>query len=287
MIRDPLPIGLIVEGGVSAVKHDLTDVRNHVRTSDAGRCRSGRDVLKSGAMQLYIIRHAQSTNNALADQSYRVSDPLLTETGRRQAALLAEHLARGSGRFTSATNPASAAGGSYGISRLYCSPMLRALQTARPISQALGLIPEIWIEIHEYGGIWLDHGDGKGICGFPGMTRAEIEAELPGCVIPAGVSESGWWRGAQEEAEPYLARAAWVVDTLHSWAERDERIAIITHGAFIDGLLNSLLKVARVHPVYYHHDNTGITLIDFRRGGKLSIRFLNRLDHLPPEMVTS
>jgi broad specificity phosphatase PhoE len=238
-------------------------------------------------MQLYIIRHAQSTNNALADQRYRVADPLLTETGHRQAAMLADHLAHGSGRFTPSTNPAGAAGGGYGITRLYCSPMARALQTARPVRQALGLVPEIWIEIHEYGGIWLDHGDGWGIQGYPGLTRAEIESELPGCVIPEGVSERGWWRGAQEEPEPYLARAAYVVDTLHSWAEQDERIALITHGAFIDGMLNTLLKVARAHPVYYHHDNTGITLIDFRRTGKLSIRFLNRLDHLPADLVTS
>jgi broad specificity phosphatase PhoE len=119
------------------------------------------------------------------------------------------------------------------------------------------------------------------------MARREIEAELPGCVIPKGVTERGWWHGAQEELEPFLARAAWVVDTLHAWVERDEQVAIVTHGAFIDGLLNTLLQVARVQPVYYHHDNTGITLIDFRRNGRLSIRFLNRLDHLPPEMITS
>ena len=62
-------------------------------------------------MQLYIIRHAQSVNNALDDQRYRVSDPLLTEVGHRQAAMLAEHLAHGAGRFTPSTNPTSATGG--------------------------------------------------------------------------------------------------------------------------------------------------------------------------------
>ena len=165
--------------------------------------------------------------------------------------------------------------------------MRRALQTTRPVSQALGLVPEVWVKIHEYGGVWQDHGDGTGIRGYPGMTRVEIEAALPGCIIPDGVTERGWWRGAEEDPEPFLARAAWVVDTLHSWTERNERIAIITHGAFIDGMLNMLLKVAGGQPVYYHHDNTGISLIAFRREGKLSIRFLNRLDHLPPEMITS
>jgi 2,3-bisphosphoglycerate-dependent phosphoglycerate mutase len=238
-------------------------------------------------MQLYIIRHAQSANNALDDQRYRVADPPLTEVGHRQAEILADHLVHGTGRFPAASRPANALGGGYGISRLYCSPMRRALQTALPVSRALGLMPEIWIEIHEYGGIWQDHGDGVGIRGHPGMTRQEIEAEFPGFKISEGVTESGWWRGAEEEPETFVARAAWVVDTLHSWSEDVERIAIITHGAFIDGLLNALLKVARVQPVYYHHDNTGITLIDFRRNGKLSIRFLNRLDHLPAELITS
>ena len=245
-------------------------------------------------MQLYIIRHAESTNNALADQRYRVADPLLTETGLRQAEILAQHLAHGNGRFpnemglrTPSNNPAGASGEGYGITRLYCSPMRRALQTAAPVSRALGLKPEIWIEIHEYGGIWLDHGDAGGIRGYPGMTRTEIEAEFPGYELTEGVTERGWWRWAQEEPEMFLARTGWVIETLHSWAARGERVAIITHGAFIDGLLNTLLKVGRAQPVYYHHDNTGLTLIDFRRNGKLSIRFLNRLDHLPLDLITS
>jgi 2,3-bisphosphoglycerate-dependent phosphoglycerate mutase len=238
-------------------------------------------------MQIYIIRHAQSTNNALDDQRFRVADPLLTEIGHRQAEILADHLARGCGRFAVTNRQAYAPGAGYGISRLYCSPMRRALQTTLPVSRAIGLAPEVWIEIHEYGGVWQETGVGGGVRGYSGMTRGEIETEFPGYVLPEGVGERGWWRGTQEEPETFLSRTAWVVDTLHSWAESEERVAIITHGAFIDGLLNTLLKVARVQPVYYHHDNTGITLIDFRPSGKLSIRFLNRLDHLPAELVTS
>ena len=44
-------------------------------------------------MQLYIIRHAQSYNNALTDWTERVSDPPLTELGEQQADLLAAYLA--------------------------------------------------------------------------------------------------------------------------------------------------------------------------------------------------
>jgi 2,3-bisphosphoglycerate-dependent phosphoglycerate mutase len=236
-------------------------------------------------MQLYIIRHAQSTNNALLDQRYRVSDPPLTELGYRQAELLAEHLANGIQRTASLTIGATT--GSYGITRLYCSPMRRSLQTALPVGQALGLRPEVWIDIHEYGGIWLDHGDERGIVGYPGITRGDLEAEFPGYAIPKELTERGWWSGAQEEAEEFVARVNKVTSILYSWADRDERIAIITHGAFLDGLFSSLLEVNRSQPLYYHHDNVGVSRLDFRREGRLSIRYLNRLDHLPAEMVSA
>jgi hypothetical protein len=38
--------------------------------------------------------------------------------------------------------------------------------------------------------------------------------------------------------------------------------------------------------VYYHHYNTAITRVDFNPKGFLDIRYINRFDHLPPELVT-
>ncbi len=240
---------------------------------------------ETATMQLYIIRHAQSTNNALTDQRHRVCDPALTELGTRQAEVLARHLASDTDRPALAGQCDQAPG--YGITRLYCSPMRRALQTAVPVARALGLQPEVWIDIHEYGGVWLDHGDERGPVGYPGITRPELAEQFPGFLIPAELTDAGWWRGDQEEPEAFVSRAARVASTLLSWAELQERVAIITHGAFIDGLLSALLEVGRAQPVYYHHDNTGISLIDFRREGKLSIRYLNRLDHLRADMVST
>ncbi|MBK8035238.1 MAG: histidine phosphatase family protein [Chloroflexi bacterium] len=48
-------------------------------------------------LELYIIRHGQSTNNALPDdsQATRVNDAPLTDLGKRQAEALATYLARG------------------------------------------------------------------------------------------------------------------------------------------------------------------------------------------------
>lgn len=242
-------------------------------------------------MELYIIRHAQSTNNALADERERVCDPPLTAIGRRQAELLAAHLAAGRDIHPQPTRawnvaPGTNSHGGYGIQRLYTSAMRRALQTAWPIGRALGLQPEVWLDLHEHGGIWLDHGPEIGIRGYGGITRSELAVEFPGVIVPAALTDAGWWHGSHEALAAAEERAARVAETLRTWGQRDERIAIITHGAFATLLLRALLGESPVQPVFYHLDNTSISLVRFRNNNELSVRYLNRLDHLPAELVT-
>jgi len=238
-------------------------------------------------MELYIIRHAQSSNNALADERERVCDPHLTELGRQQAEMLADHLATGADLHPIRpwlTSP-NANGHGYGITRLYTSPMRRCLQTTQPIARALGLTPDVWVDIHEHGGIWLDHGEEIGRRGYPGISHSELSEEFPGYNVPDRVSATGWWRGAYEEIQAAEARAERVAETLRGWGERDEKIALVSHGGFGSLLLSALLGEA-TQPVYYHLDNTSISLIRFRRVNEISVRYLNRLAHLSPEMIT-
>lgn len=238
-------------------------------------------------MELFIVRHAQSHNNALADQRDRVIDPPLTEIGLRQAELVARHLAHGvdhegapiEGRATDA--PAG-----MGIERLYCSAMLRALQTAAPIARALNLKPRVWVDIHEEGGMWLDEGEGRGIRGGSGMTRAEIARQFPDYVLPEEVTDHGWWSYSQEERTPFLARAVRVAAKLRADAAKDVTVAIVTHGGFGAYLLRELVGAPQTANVFFHHDNTGITRVRFRLDGRVSIRYQNRVDHLPPDLVT-
>ena len=68
-------------------------------------------------MELYLIRHGQSTNNR---GDARVPDPPLTELGKQQADRTGKAL------------------GNLGITRLYCSAMLRAVQTAAIVGGHLG-----------------------------------------------------------------------------------------------------------------------------------------------------
>ena len=147
-------------------------------------------------MQVFVIRHGQSANNALEDVGLRTHDPLLTETGEKQAEIVGPFVAAG-GHLSLAERQ----NGRPYIDQLYCSPMIRTLQTAQPIGQALGVAPEVWIDIHEQGGLFLDHGEG-GIESFPGQSRSQILAQFPNYIPPAQIGEEGWGNKGCEEVHP-------------------------------------------------------------------------------------
>lgn len=243
-------------------------------------------------MQLYIIRHAQSTNNVLRNESQRTYDPSLTEIGKQQAEILAQHLFDGPNHDpymdpqTGYTEPEERNG--VPITHLYCSAMHRSLQTAAPVSRALGLPVEIWLELYEHGGIYLETPEG--VIGYGGRTRSEILAEFPDYRLPEKLTDEGWYDpklGKETRAFAY-GRAVQVAVDLRKRAktEPDAQIAIITHGTFIDSLLKALFNQLPSTQMYYLHYNTAITRIDFRTDDRMLVRHINRVDHLPPELIT-
>ncbi len=85
-------------------------------------------------MRAFFLRHAESASNAATD---RVSLPeeegdRLSPLGRRQAEAAARRVAT-----------------DLGITRIVCSPMGRARETAAPIAELTGLEPEVWDWTHE------------------------------------------------------------------------------------------------------------------------------------------
>lgn len=244
-------------------------------------------------MELYIIRHGQSANNALPDDTGRVHDPALTALGQRQAEALADHLLQGinpdpviTSPHTGQTQPNRRSG--YGISHLYTSAMYRSLQTSAPIARALGLAPQVWVDIHENGGIYLDHEE-RGRVGYPGKTRAEILSEFAGYVLPAEITDLGWWNKDYEELTACQIRAAKVARQLREWGfgqYAGERVAMVTHGTFIDTLLKALLNQGDANGHYHWHYNTGVTRLDFVRQDFIVVRYINRIDHLPPDLIS-
>lgn len=241
-------------------------------------------------MELYIIRHGQSINNALSDDRPRTPDAPLTDLGLEQARLLAAYLKDGRNRDPW-YNPSTGYSqlehvADWGITHLYCSPMTRALQTTLPIAAALGLRPNVWLEIHEHGGVYQQRPDG--VVGFAGRTRSEIETDFVGFSLPDAITDAGWWNPARgsETMPEAIARAIQVAVDLRRRAESDERILMVTHGTFIDALLKALFSQLPSRSMFYLHYNTGITRIDFLERERLLLRYLNRVAHLPPDKVS-
>ena len=244
-------------------------------------------------MKLYLIRHAQSTNNTLVDQRERVADPDLTELGYRQAQILAEYLTNGKNPELFVGNSAEATvtqqQHGYGLTRLYCSPMWRALLTAELAGQALGIAPTVWTDIHEVGGIYMDYGEAGGLKGHPGKTRSEILERFPDYILPEEISEAGWWHGTREDWPFCQGRAIRVARQLREMAKESdgtEQVALISHGGFMDALVKALLNQLPGTHVFYHHFNTAITHLDFHENGHLNLRYMNRIDHLSLEMIS-
>jgi broad specificity phosphatase PhoE len=243
-------------------------------------------------MELYIIRHGQSSNNALDDSSKRVQDAPLTSLGQQQAERIAQYLATAPNPDPAFVNTDSGKatpfdGTGYGITHLYTSVFLRALMTTFPIGHALGLSPQTWVDLHERGGVYMDENGVRRGC--PGMSRAEILAKFPGCVLSDDVTENGWWNKDYEDISQCETRAQRVVAQLHQRADQAttrERIAIVTHGTFANVLLKALMGQPSHEESFIWHYNTGMSRVDFLGGGRIIIRYVNRIDHLPPEMVS-
>ena len=237
-------------------------------------------------MHLFIIRHAQSANNALEDTKNRHYDPDLTELGYLQGDILAQHLANETPLISArARQRLGLPDQGYGITRLYCSAMRRALLTARPVSQALALQAQVWVDIHERGGLWLDHGD-EGVRGYPGLTRSELRKWFPDFVIPGQITEAGWWQGGHESIEDVLDRAQRVAAQLCAWSDTDERIAIITHAGFSDNLIKALVGFPQDKLPFLHHQNTAITYLRFGSDNSMHIGYVNRVAHLPSDLLS-
>lgn len=218
-------------------------------------------------MEIYLIRHAQSTNQVLHNRDNIVFDPHLTDLGERQARLLAEYLGAGEERTRFVDS---------GIDQLFCSPMWRALQTTQPLAQALELTPEVWADVHERVIIADVH---------PGSTRAELTAAFPGYRLPKEITEQGWWNQGGETWSAHMERAIRVAEDLYQRVEADESLAIVSHARFIDALLKALLNQLPGHHRWYHHSNTAVSRLALT-DKRLEVRYLNRVAHLPPELIS-
>ncbi|MGD8398477.1 MAG: histidine phosphatase family protein [Anaerolineae bacterium] len=239
-------------------------------------------------MRFYFIRHAQSENNRLWAETGtaegRRIDPTLTGVGERQVERLAALLARPGQEPAVPYDPQDVAG--FDITHLYCSLMVRAVATGLVLARALDVPLVAWEEIHETGGI--HHYDPEtGVhTGLPGPNRAYFEAHYPELSLPEALGEAGWWdRPFEERADRHPRARRFFDDLLARHGGSDDRVAIISHGGFYNHFMRVVLGLPEDIQIWFSLDNTAISSFEF--GPEYWwVRYLNRTDHLPPELIT-
>lgn len=240
-------------------------------------------------MQLYFIRHGQSTNNLLWERTGgsegRSEDPELTAVGRQQAALLAGFLSQGDATFADETPDVQNVAG-FGITHVYSSLMVRAVATGVAVARALGL-PLIGLrDAHETGGIYQRDAESGERIGLPGRPRSYFMENHPDLVVPQDVDERGWWNRPFEGQEERRQRAERLVAALlEHHRDTEDRVALISHGGFYNYLLAAVLSLPETHDCWFSLNNTGITRIDFAPE-RAWVMYMNRVDFLPRELVT-
>lgn len=219
-------------------------------------------------MHLYLIRHAESENNAKAEQQ-RVEDPAITSRGERQALALADWL--------TTLRP----------DVVISSPFRRALQTAAPVMQRLDCSLEIWGDVFERGGCYRGwHADNYQ--GADGLGHAEILQLAPTAILDPTLAPTGWWQcRPRERDEQTSERAAAVRRRLEErLADQEMRMVLITHAEFQRILLGQLLSglnidVERLGAIC----NAGVTHLELRNAA-WQLRWFNAVTHLPTKLIT-
>ena len=223
-------------------------------------------------MELYLIRHGQSTNNE--GKLPRVADPPLTDIGVEQARWVGESLK------------------DEGITRLYSSPMLRTLQTAQIISDIIDLPPHIFVGLHEWGGIWEARGDGTAVQ-LPGLNRAGMREVCPDVVLPEDVTDQGWWfhEGFAGDLEgikqlAYENGLAFIAHLTEHHGNTEQRVAAVSHGGSGGNLIDAFFGLPPdVGYLRFNQNNTGVSKLSFT-SERRQLYYLNRISHLPLEAIT-
>jgi broad specificity phosphatase PhoE len=192
-------------------------------------------------VQLLLVRHALP----LRSEPGAGSDPQLSEEGLAQAARLPDALSR------------------FPVTRLVSSPQLRAVQTAGPLSEKLGLDVDVDERLAEYDRD-LDH-----YIPIEQIAKENPEelARLISGQLPSAVDETA-----------FLQRVVAAVDDLVAASDHQDTVAVFSHGGVINVLLHHILGTERL--LSFHVDYASVTRLLASRSGKLAVASVNGTEHV-------
>ncbi|OMC05111.1 phosphoglycerate kinase [Mycobacterium sp. NS-7484] len=192
-------------------------------------------------MQLLLVRHALP----LRSEPGQGSDPDLSPDGLAQAERLPAALSR------------------FPISRLVSSPQRRAIQTAGPLSKALGLPVDVDERLAEYDRDMSHYVPIEDIA----KENPEELARLASGHLPSSVDETA-----------FLARIGAAVEDLVTAGSHDETVAVFSHGGVINVLLHQILQTERL--LSFHVDYASVTRVLSSRSGRLAVASVNGTEHV-------
>lgn len=247
-------------------------------------------------MELYFIRHAQSENNLLWAETGsaigRKADPLLTDVGHQQAQHLAQFLARPA-HSDNNDGPDYQNHLGIGLTHLYCSLMVRTMQTGMYIAEACQLRLAALPDLHEVTGLYLEDEKTGERRGVPGPNRAEFLTQFPDLILPEEIGETGWWSRPPEPRHETMRRAQTVWTSLRQkHGHTEDRVAIVSHGGFYQRFMTAVFDLPTAHLAAdsshryrFAINNAAVTRLvlgqDFT-----GLAYQNRVDFLPPDLVT-
>jgi broad specificity phosphatase PhoE len=192
-------------------------------------------------VQLLLVRHALP----LRSEPGKGSDPDLSADGIEQAKRLPDALAR------------------FPITRLVSSPQRRAVQTAQPVADALGLGIDIDDRLAEYD------RDLKHYIPIEQIAAEYPEelARLASGHLPSTVDETA-----------FLARISEGIRDIADAGDHEDTVAVFSHGGVINGLLHTILRTEKVLCV--NVDYAGVTRLLSSRKGELYVASVNGTEHV-------
>ncbi len=227
-------------------------------------------------MQLYLVRHAESENNARPPY-LRVEDPAITAIGRLQSQHLADWIA------------------TLSIDHLITSPFLRTLQTTRYITDKTGGSVSVWHDAFEFGGCFRGHGPDATDGGI-GLGRSDVirnvVAAADRCTIDPTIEESGWWGGKTKEtaAESNERTVRLIERFARTFGDSGETVVAVIHADLKRAMMSQMLR-STADPMNFGPlnigplRNVGISKLDFD-GSRWKLDWFNSVTHLPSKLIT-
>lgn len=212
--------------------------------------------LKSGATEIYLIRHADALPGADEVSEGGYDDQALSDLGRRQAAALGERLRQ------------------IELAAVYSSPIGRARETAAYVAQAQGLETRIEPDLRE---IALGHVGPDLGASLPADELAEaLKARLREIALVA--IRTGRWESipGSEPSADLRRRVVAALDRIVA-AHAGRRVAAVSHGGAINAYFAALLGIERDY--FFPAANTSISVARVK-GERRMVFSLNDIAHL-------